>query len=525
MTKINELHEAVTYARISTQQQSVKGDGLSSQTTRCTQFAKMKGLKVIKEFHDVISGGTIERPGMDAMLAYLEENRARKLTVLIDDLSRLARGLEQHLALRTAINDTGAQLASPSIEFGEDPDSILVENLLASVAQHHKQKNGVQAKTRMISRMMNGYWVHPQPPVGYVYGRKHGVPGKVLLKDEPLASIVKEMLEGYACGRFQTKAECRRFLERFPEFPRDKHGNVRNQRVQDLLTHCLYPGMVVNHVWKVSLRKGQHEPIIDIKTHLKIKERLEGKSKPVALKRANKSEKFPLRGYVRCHKCGSAMTAGTSTGRTKKYDYYHCYNRKCGDLNKTVARTELHAQFEQLLTKLTPSHQVIATLEAMLRDTWEAMALNQTQRRRALAKDVANIDKELSKIMDRIVEAESGTLIKALERKIEKLEDDKRLKEEMMNKLGVKKPSFEMGFRTALTFLRDVGLLWDTGDGDVRSDVLKFTFADPLRYCQKEGLRTAKTSLPFSVLAGFGNAANQNDKLAEREGFEPSMSF
>ncbi len=39
-------------------------------------------------------------------------------------------------------------------------------------------------------------------------------------------------------------AEVVRFLEQFPEYPRDYSGAVRNQRVTDLLTRPLYAGIL-----------------------------------------------------------------------------------------------------------------------------------------------------------------------------------------------------------------------------------------------------------------------------------------
>ncbi|MEM1079663.1 MAG: hypothetical protein AAGI09_14175 [Pseudomonadota bacterium] len=65
--------------------------------------------------------------------------------------------------MRTSLADAGGRLESPSIEFGEDSDSVLVENLLASVAQHQREKNGEQTKNRMRGRLMNGYWVFSAP--------------------------------------------------------------------------------------------------------------------------------------------------------------------------------------------------------------------------------------------------------------------------------------------------------------------------------------------------------------------------
>lgn len=104
------------------------------------------------------------------MLAFLRNRKKTGTLVIIDDISRLARGLEAHLKLRADLMAAGGKLESPSIEFGEDSDSILVENLLASVSQHQRQKNADQTVNRMRARLMNGYWVF-QPPIGYEYRR------------------------------------------------------------------------------------------------------------------------------------------------------------------------------------------------------------------------------------------------------------------------------------------------------------------------------------------------------------------
>ena len=208
----SETASAVIYARVSSVAQMQKGHGLGSQETRCREFARLKGYEVADVFCDeAVSGGIIDRPGMLAMLAYLKKNRRAGQVVLIDDISRLARDMKAHLDLRDAIAAAGARLESPSIEFGEDSDSILVENLLASVSQHQRQKNAEQTRNRMRARVQNGYW-----PFISCIGFKHiHAPGqgKVLVRDEPLASIIQEGLEGYASSRLTSQAEVKRFFE------------------------------------------------------------------------------------------------------------------------------------------------------------------------------------------------------------------------------------------------------------------------------------------------------------------------
>lgn len=69
----------------------------------------------------------------------------------------------------------------------------------------------------MRARIEQGFWVF-QAPVGYQYTRSRRG-GKTLIRNEPLASIVQEALEGFAAGRFTSQAEVKRFLEAQPEFP------------------------------------------------------------------------------------------------------------------------------------------------------------------------------------------------------------------------------------------------------------------------------------------------------------------
>jgi site-specific DNA recombinase len=119
----------------------------------------------------------------------------------------------------------------------------LVENLLASVSQHQRQKNGEQTINRMRARTMNGYWCFAAP-IGYRYKRVSGH-GNMLVRDEPLSSIIHEALEGFAAGRFETQGEMKPFLESQPAYPKDfADGTIRFQRITDLLSRPVYAACV-----------------------------------------------------------------------------------------------------------------------------------------------------------------------------------------------------------------------------------------------------------------------------------------
>lgn len=195
----------VGYARVSGAKQVKEGDGLGSQEARIREHVRHRGYPALAAmFTDNITGGTDTRPGFAEMLKYLLKHRDEPCIVVIDDITRLARDVEVHLKLRRAIAATGAKLECPSFEFGDSSVEELVELLLASVSQHQRRKNGEQVRNRMRGRLLNGYWTFASKPPAYQFEKVRGQ--NILVRREPIASIVTEALEGFASGRFQTQA-------------------------------------------------------------------------------------------------------------------------------------------------------------------------------------------------------------------------------------------------------------------------------------------------------------------------------
>ena len=522
MSKIMEdvLTIGVIYTRTSSVAQSKKGHGLASQETRCREYARMKGYRVDKVFSDrAVSGGVVDRPGIQNSLRYIRENsrnRNVRYSLLVDDISRIARDIEAHLQLRRAIAEAGATLESPSIEFGEDSDSILVENLLASVSQHQRQKNAEQTRNRMRARLQNGYWPFIAC-LGFKYETVTGR-GKMLVRDEPVASIIQEALEGFAHGRFQTQAEVKRFLEGQPAFPKNRYGEVTYEHVHRLMRRFLYAGMVEAPDWGVALRKGQHGGLISFETFQRIQERLQ--EAPKAPARADINADFILRGAVACGSCGHALTACWSTSKSgKKHPYYWCFQKGCDSYRKSIRRDQLEGDFLKLLDRLTPGRKFVTFAKGMFRDIWNGLMGQTEAKRKTLRADIQRTEQKVEQLMDRIVEADSTALIKSYEKRIARLEADKLILEEKLAKTGQSKGTFEEMFEHALAFLSNPQKLWDSGDPAHRQTVIKLAFESRPRYCRENGFTNPEYALPFKLLGDF---CGSKFGVAEKKGFEPS---
>ncbi len=497
MTKIRAM-KAVIYCRVSSQKQVQKGDGLGSQETRCREYAKHKGYEVIDVFKDEgITGKLLDRPNIQKMLVFLKAHKKENLVVIIDDISRLARNIETHIKLRSSIAEAGGKLESPSIEFGDDSDSRLVEHLLASVAAHQREKNTEQTKNHMFARVMNGYWAF-NPPVGYKFASVKGHTGRVLVKDKATTSIVTEALEGYASGRFESQGEVKRFLESYHHFPRDKSGEVHYQRIQNMLTQVLYAGYINVKKWNISMHPAKHEPLISFATFQAIQERMIGQAKAPA--RADISDDFPLRGFITCQCCGEPMTACWSKGRTARYPYYYSFTKGCDEFRKSIRKEQVEAEFEELLLELKPSQELFFTAMDRFRDLWNDRQSQNKDDALLLKNELSKIDARVEQFLDRIVETENLSVISAYEERIEKLEGQKIILQEKIQNCGRPLADFDETFRTAMEFLSNPHRLWTSDNLEDKRLVYRLVFSEKLPYQRNEGFRTARTALPVTVL-------------------------
>jgi site-specific DNA recombinase len=487
--------KAVIYCRVSDPAQVKNGSGLTSQETHCREYAKRCKYQVEVAFHEEgITGAIINRPQMQALLQYLRVHAKNEpYIVIIDDINRLARDLKTHIELRTLISAAGGKLESPSIEFGDNSDSRLIEHILATVAAHQREKNAEQVYNRMRARMMSGYWVF-QAPCGYKFERVAGR-GKILMRDEPVASIVQDALENFASGRFESPVEIKRFLELQPIFPKNIEGEIHLQRVIDLLNRQLYTGYMEYANWGIQLMRGHHEPIISMETYKQIQLRLKGKVTGVI--RSDINQDFPLRGFILCDCCKRQLTASWSKGNSKRYAYYFCGNKKCPHKGKSISREVIETQFVDILRDIHPSAEFCGKTRSALEECWHQTIKEHDAATTNLTNEIRRIDRRMEQFIERSVDADS-TLVAVYEAQIGKLETHKANLKRELDSLSSGKGSFDGFLESVREFIASPQKLWSAGDIVSKRLTLKLVFAEKLFYHRGIGFQPAVLAQPFA---------------------------
>lgn len=273
-----------------------------------------------------------------------------------------------------------------------------------------------------------------------------------------------------------------------------------------ILSNPLYAGFIEYKPWGVSLREGQHEGMVSYETFMKIQERLKGSAFAPARKDINLH--FPLRGAVACE-CGNKLTSGFSRSKSGKlHPYYLCQNRKCQYKGKSICKAELEGTFETLLAKLEPSKELITIAEGMFRKLWDHRGHTQLKRRELLEKEIAKTDRDIEKQVDKLVETDNPTVLAALEKRIEKLEQNKLVQREKITHLGQPQRPFDEMYRTSMCLLANPLKLWQSERFEDKRAVLKLVFSEPLIYTRNQMYRTPNLSLPFKVLGEFFGREN-----------------
>jgi hypothetical protein len=211
------------------------------------------------------------------------------------------------------------------------------------------------------------------------------------------------------------------------------------------------------------------------------------------------------------------MTGAWSKGCRKHYAYYLCQTRGCAEKGKSIPKAKLEKGLEAIMRSLTPSARLVELAKVMLRDAWSMRLASAKQERDAWGQQLKDVEKQIEDALDRIMDAESKTVIRAIEKRIDDLERKKVVLSERASKPLPDRQTQKDCIELSLAFLSSPWIIYEKASFAVQQLVLRLAFAEPLSYCRKEAYRTPEISLPFKVL---GEISGQKSKMVPPERLE-----
>lgn|GEM_PF-1791187 len=121
-----------------------------------------------------------------------------------------------------------------------------------------------------------------------------------------------------------------------------------------------------------------------------------------AKSRKSASSDFPLRGTIRCSRCGYSLTASRSKGRSKHYAYYTCWNSDCKAVK--VKQEVMESQYEVYLDSISIAEPILDLFEAAMLALWKDRNSSESKLRELANKNLLKATKRLEVLTDQFLD-------------------------------------------------------------------------------------------------------------------------
>jgi len=151
------MKKAATYVRVSTADQHVE-----SQLYDLRQLAAQRGLEVVREYVDVISGTKARRPGLDKLM---HDARQKQFSVLlVAAFDRVARSVKHFLAIMDELDSLGIEFISRRENIQtSSPMGRLFLTLIGSIAELEADLIRERVKAGMRRARLDGVRIGRAP--------------------------------------------------------------------------------------------------------------------------------------------------------------------------------------------------------------------------------------------------------------------------------------------------------------------------------------------------------------------------
>ena len=348
----------VIYLRVSTKEQAEKdlteeGFSIAAQRQACVRRIRDEGWELVDEYVDRgESARTADRPQLRAMLARIGEDSDVE-AVVVHEVDRLERNMEDHIAIRALLRRRGVTLVSATENLDETASGRLVEGIHALMAEFYSANLASEVRKGMGQKAKLGGYPH-KAPLGYLNIREPigGRQVAHIVPDPERAPLVRAAFELYATGEWTVERLAHEMADRgLRNRGRDGHYTSKPVTVSGLahlLAHRAYIGVVE---WDGIEYPASHESLVDRATFERVQELLAARAMRGTRERRHHHY---LKGLLVCGVCGRRLSIQYSKGT---YTYFYCLGQKdrrngTGCQERYVPADQLEAEVEDLYGRI-----------------------------------------------------------------------------------------------------------------------------------------------------------------------------
>ncbi|WP_109467876.1 recombinase family protein [Albibacillus kandeliae] len=347
-------------------------NSLDAQYEACTAYVasqKHEGLVLCRDRFDDggKSGGTLERPALQRLLA--EVSAGRIGMIVVNTIDRLTRSLADFAKLVERFETTGCSFVSVTQAFNTASSmGRLTLNVLLSFAQFEREVTAERIRDKIAASKQQGLWMGGIPPLGY---DPHPDPKvRELVANESEALTVRTLFELYeqhgSLARLEEAAASlglRSKVHRFRSGRCQGGGSLSRGQIHKILLNPVYLGQIRH---KEKCWPGRHSAVLDEALWNRVQEKLQ--SSPGRRRgQATGAITSPLTGKLR-DETGDRLTPTHTVKAGQRHPYYVSNRLISGGPDPTGWRLP-GLKFEALVASIIADHIAAALAEHRLLST------------------------------------------------------------------------------------------------------------------------------------------------------------
>ena len=322
MTKTS-LKRCAIYTRKSSEEGlEQEFNSLDAQREACEAYVvsqRHEGWTILPDRYDDggFSGGTMERPGLQSMLADIALGKID--IVVVYKVDRLTRALNDFDRIVEAFDGKGVSFVSVTQQFNTTSSmGRLTLNVLLSFAQFEREVTGERIRDKVAASKKKGMWMGGFLPLGYdAKDRKLHIVEEEAATVRALFRLYLELGTGTAVKKEVDRRGYR--TKRRGKAPGQWQGGIPIYlgHLYKLLANPIYAGFIRH---KGELYEGEHEAIIDRETWDAVQAKLKSRARRTRIRATAKNPSL-LAGLI-VDGDRAPLTPSHANKKGRRYRYY-----------------------------------------------------------------------------------------------------------------------------------------------------------------------------------------------------------
>lgn len=356
----------VIYVRYSSNNQ--REESAEAQERACRSWAKENNIIVMKVYKDCAKTGR-NTTGRDAFNEMMDDAKNGEIDcIIVHKSDRLSRNRYDAITCKHKLKQYGVELISVLENFGNNPESILLESLMDGLNEYYSRNLSREVMKGMKESAYQCKHLGGVPPLGYDVDTKT----KKYVINEEEAFIIRRIYTMYSQGVGYKRVL--RYLNDEMQFKTKSGNEFTSSTLNNILKNEKYTGVYIfnrkhekdclgnrkpqlNEEKDIIKIEGGMPAIISKELFDMVQDKM--KSNKEKVNANSKNESFLLTGRIRCGVCGAPMTGNTKwcNDGKKRYSTYRCSNR---------AQHKAECQNKEIRKDYVEGYVIRKTIETLL---------------------------------------------------------------------------------------------------------------------------------------------------------------